>query len=55
MKRPAYAYEWAVLRIVPRVERGEYLNAGVVLASRQRRFLDALVLCDRGRLEAFAP
>ena len=55
MTRPPYAYEWAVLRVVPRVERGEYLNAGVVLVCRQRRFVDALVGFDEARLRAFAP
>jgi hypothetical protein len=55
MIRPPYAYEWAVLRVVPRVERGEYLNVGVVLVCRQQRFLGARVELDLARLTAFAP
>jgi hypothetical protein len=55
MTRPPNAYEWAVLRIVPRVERGECLNAGVVLVCRQQRFLEARVQIDEARLRAFAP
>jgi hypothetical protein len=49
------AFEYAVLRIVPRVERGEFINVGVVLLCRTRRFLDARVRLDRARLAAFAP
>lgn len=49
------AYEYALIRIVPRVERGECLNAGVMLICRERRFLKARVLFDRARLLALAP
>ena len=49
------AFEYAVIRIVPRVERGEFLNAGVVLICRSRRFLGARVEFDRERLGCFAP
>ena len=52
MKRP---FEYAVLRVVPRVERGEFLNAGVVLYSSEARFLDARLHLDRGRLRALDP
>lgn len=34
-------YEYAIIRVVPRVERGERVNVGVVLFCRQRRFLAA--------------
>lgn len=49
------AFEYAVIRIVPRVERGEFLNAGVVLICRSRRFLGGRVAFDRERLACFAP
>jgi hypothetical protein len=49
------AFEYAVVRIVPRVERGECINVGVVLLCRTRRFLEAAVRLDRARLAAFAP
>lgn len=49
------AFEYAVIRIVPRVERAEFLNAGVVLICRSKRFLGARVALDRVRLAAFAP
>lgn len=48
-------FAYAVLRVVPRVERGEMLNAGVVLFARQHRFLAARVQLDRRRLAALAP
>lgn len=49
------AFEYAVVRIVPRVERDEFLNAGVVLICRPKRFLAAKVELDRERLRCFAP
>jgi hypothetical protein len=48
-------FQYAVLRVVPNVERGEALNAGIVLFSRRARFLAARVGLDRGRLAALAP
>ena len=48
-------FQYAIVRVVPRVERGEYLNAGVVLLCRPRRFLAARVALDHGRLAALAP
>ena len=51
--RQPFAY--AVLRVVPRVERGEYLNAGVVLFCRRADFLDLRTHLDERRLAALAP
>jgi hypothetical protein len=48
-------FQYAVIRVVPRVERGESMNAGVVLLCRSRRFLAARVGLDVARLEALAP
>jgi len=48
-------FAYAVLRVVPRVERGECFNAGVVLFCRRRRFLAARVELDERRLAALAP
>jgi hypothetical protein len=48
-------FQYAIIRVVPRVERGECLNAGVVLLCRSRRFLAARVGLDVARLEALAP
>jgi hypothetical protein len=49
------AFSYAIIRVVPRVERGERLNAGVVLHSRQHGFLAARVGLDEARLRAIAP
>ncbi|RMI41222.1 DUF3037 domain-containing protein [Streptomyces triticirhizae] len=48
-------FEYAVLRVVPRVERGEAINAGVLLYSRPRSFLAARTHLDTGRLLALDP
>ena len=48
-------FQYAVLRVVPDAERGECLNAGVVLFCRARAFLGARMRLDRSRLGALAP
>jgi hypothetical protein len=45
-------FEYAVLRVVPRIERGETINAGVLLYSRVLEFLGARVALDVDRLRA---
>ena len=49
------SYDYAIVRVVPCVERGEYINAGVILFCRTRRFLDALVYLDIPRLTTLYP
>lgn len=51
----AKAYSYAVLRVVPRVERDEFINAGVIIFSQEMRFLGARVALDKERLLALAP
>lgn len=48
-------FQYAIVRVVPRVERGESLNVGVILLCRPRRFLGARIHLDQARLGAFAP
>lgn len=48
-------FDYAVLRVVPRVERGERVNVGVVLFCRARGFLDARLEPDERRLLALWP
>jgi hypothetical protein len=43
------AFDYAVVRVVPRVEREEFLNAGVILFCLERDFLEARVALDRPR------
>jgi len=49
------AFEYAVLRAVPRVDRGECINVGVVLYCQARDFLGAAVHLDERRLLALDP
>jgi hypothetical protein len=51
--RDPFAY--AVVRIVPRVERGEFINAGVVLFCRAQKFLAARTELDEAALAALSP
>jgi hypothetical protein len=48
-------FQYALLRVVPDVERGERINAGIVLLCRPARFLDARVALDETLLAALAP
>lgn len=48
-------YQYVVLRCVPRVEREEFVNVGVVLFAQEAGFLDAASTLDEARLLAFAP
>jgi hypothetical protein len=48
-------FEYAVLRAVPSIERGECLNIGVVLHCQERDFLAAAVHVDDTRLQALSP
>lgn len=49
------SFQYALLRVVPRVDRGECLNAGVVLFARTERYLAARVALDATRLAALHP
>lgn len=51
----AAAYQYVVLRCVPRPEREEFLNVGVILYCQSADFLAAVWDVDRARLAAFAP
>ena len=48
-------FQYAIVRVVPRVERGECMNVGVVFFCRPRRYLAARIALDEARLAAFAP
>lgn len=49
------SYDYAVVRVVPDVERAEFLNAGVVLHARTQRFLGCRIGLDERRLTELAP
>jgi len=48
-------YEYAVIRLVPRVEREEFLNIGVILFSKRKKYLGMKYHIDEARINAFAP
>ena len=48
-------FEYAIVRVVPRVERGEAFNAGIVLHSRPHRYLGARTELDEAILAALSP
>ena len=54
MPAPA-SYDYAVVRVVPRVDREEFINAGVILFSKSRHFLAARVEVDEERLRSLSP
>ena len=49
------SYDYAIIRIVPYVERGECINIGIILFCRTRRFLGMMLHLDQQRLSVFAP
>ncbi|MEV6400503.1 DUF3037 domain-containing protein [Streptomyces sp. NPDC051907] len=50
-----HVFEYALLRVVPRVERGEFFNAGVVVYCRAQSFVAARTHLDEGKLRALDP
>ena len=46
-----HLYEYAVIRVVPRVEREEFLNVGIVLFCKRQKYLEALYTLDRSKLK----
>ena len=50
-----YLFEYAVIRLVPRVEREEFLNVGIILYCSAQKFLQAKFWLDEERLKAFSP
>lgn len=48
-------FQYAVLRVVPRVEREEFLNVGVIVFCRTRQYLAARIALDPRRIRALAP
>ena len=55
MPAPDMPFAYAILRVVPHVERGEQINAGVVVFCRQHDFLDMRTEVDEARLAALSP
>jgi hypothetical protein len=49
------SFDYAVVRVAPRVDREEFVNAGVIVICAERRFLDARIHIDEPRLLALWP
>jgi len=52
---PHSTYDYAVIRVVPRVDREEFVNVGVIVSCPQRDFLDCRIELDEARLRALHP
>ena len=53
---PAHdTYDYAVIRVVPRVEREEFVNVGIILSCERAKFLEARIELDDARLLALDP
>jgi hypothetical protein len=50
-----HSYDYAYVRVVPHIERGEFVNVGVILFCRTLRYLDAKIRLDANRIAALAP
>ena len=50
-----HTYDYAILRVVPRVDRGESVNVGVILSCPERQFLEARIQVDEARLLTLDP
>jgi len=55
MSMPMQSYEYVALRCVPRVDRDEFLNVGVVIHSQGADFLECAFTLDPDRLRSFSP
>lgn len=49
-----HLFEYAVIRIVPRVEREEFMNVGVILYASKQKFLQSMFYLNEERLRAFS-
>jgi hypothetical protein len=50
-----YTYDYAIVRVVPRVDRGERINVGVILSCADNDFLDARIEVDEALIRAIDP
>ena len=50
-----FTYDYAIIRVVPRVDRGEQVNVGVILSCPDTDFLDARIEVDEAVLRAIDP
>ncbi len=49
-----HLYEYAVIRVMPKVEREEFMNVGIILFSKKANYINLLYKLDENRLKAFS-
>jgi len=49
-----FTFEYAIIRVVPKVEREEFFNVGVILFSKEKKFLDIKYHLDENKLDVFS-
>ncbi|MEN7547642.1 DUF3037 domain-containing protein [Rapidithrix thailandica] len=54
MRQEKHIFEYAVIRVMPKVEREEFINVGVILYCRPKGFLQTSYILDKERLMAFS-
>lgn len=55
MQENRHLYEYAIIRYIPKVERGEFINVGVITFCKQKRFIDLHWHMDTARIQCFFP
>ncbi|WP_316829503.1 DUF3037 domain-containing protein [Pedobacter aquatilis] len=50
-----HLFEYAVIRVMPRVEREEFLNVGIILYCAKQKFLQSVFTIDENKIKTFAP
>lgn len=55
MQEKFCTFDYSVIRLVPRVEREEFFNVGVILSCPEHKFLEARIYLDEEKLKCFAP
>jgi hypothetical protein len=55
MMQEKHLYEYAVIRIVPRVEREEFINTGIIIFCKRLKFIKMLYIIDEGKLNTLSP
>lgn len=50
-----FLFEYAVIRVMPRVEREEFLNVGIILYCAKQKFLKSIYKIDASKLKMFSP
>lgn len=50
-----WLYEYAIVRFVPRIDRGEYINIGLVMMCKRQKWMKGKIFLDEARIHGFFP